>query len=143
MLRLRSSHPVRARLGDLPERVRAAARRASILKPALEVLAGIPTVVYGYFALTFMTPLLQDIGVEVGIFNALAAGLVMGVMLMPTVASLSEDAMSAVPQDLRDGAYALGSTQAPGRDADRRPGRDLRDHRVASCSRSRARSARR
>jgi phosphate transport system permease protein len=84
--------------------------RAS-LKPALELLAGIPTVVYGYFALTFVTPLLGDLGIDVGTFNALSAGLVMGVMLIPTVASLSEDAMTAVPQDLRDGAYALGSTK--------------------------------
>ena len=81
------------------------------LKPALELLAGIPTVVYGYFALTFVTPLLGDLGIAVGTFNALSAGLVMGVMLIPTVASLSEDAMSAVPRDLRDGAYALGSTK--------------------------------
>ncbi len=81
------------------------------LKPALEILAGIPTVVYGYFALTFVTPLLRDTGIDVGIFNALSPGLVMGVMLIPTVASLSEDAMSAVPHDLRDGAYALGSTR--------------------------------
>lgn len=86
-------------------------RTRKYLKPALEVLAGIPTVVYGYFALTFMTPLLQDIGVGVGVFSALSAGLVMGVMLLPTVASVSEDSMSAVPQDLRDGAYALGSTR--------------------------------
>jgi len=81
------------------------------LKPALELLAGIPTVVYGYFALTFVTPLLQNIGVGVGVFSALSAGLVMGVMLLPTVASVSEDSMSAVPRDLRDGAYALGSTR--------------------------------
>jgi phosphate transport system permease protein len=86
-------------------------RVRSYLKPGLEVLAGIPTVVYGYFALTFVTPLLGDIGIDVGTFNALSAGLVMGVMLIPTVASLSEDAMSAVPRDLRDGAYALGSTK--------------------------------
>jgi phosphate transport system permease protein len=86
-------------------------RVRAYLKPALEVLAGIPTVVYGYFALTFVTPLLGDAGIDVGTFNALAPGLVMGVMLIPTVASLSEDAMSAVPQDLRDGAYALGSTK--------------------------------
>ena len=86
-------------------------RTRKYLKPALEVLAGIPTVVYGYFALTFMTPLLQDIGVGVGVFSALSAGLVMGVMLLPTVASVSEDSMSAVPRDLRDGAYALGSTR--------------------------------
>jgi phosphate transport system permease protein len=86
-------------------------RVRGVLKPALEVLAGIPTVVFGYFALTFMTPLLEDIGIDVGSFNALSAGLVMGVMLIPTVASLSEDAMSAVPRELRDGSYALGSTK--------------------------------
>jgi phosphate transport system permease protein len=81
------------------------------LKPALELLAGIPTVVYGYFALTFVTPHLRDIGIQVSVFNALSAGLVMGVMIIPTVASLSEDAMTAVPGDLRDGAYALGSSK--------------------------------
>jgi phosphate transport system permease protein len=86
-------------------------RTRKILKPMLEVLAGIPTVVYGYFALTFVTPLLQDIGLSVGVFSALSAGLVMGVMLLPTVASISEDSMSAVPRDLRDGAYALGSNR--------------------------------
>jgi phosphate transport system permease protein len=89
----------------------APARARKILKPTLEVLAGIPTVVYGYFALTFVTPLLQDVGFSVGPFSAIAAALVMGVMLIPTVASISEDAMSAVPRDLRDGAYALGSTR--------------------------------
>jgi phosphate transport system permease protein len=82
-----------------------------VLKPALEVLAGIPTVVFGFFALTFFTPLLQDLGAGVATFNVLSAGLVMGVMLIPTVASVSEDAMGAVPQELRDGAYALGSTK--------------------------------
>jgi phosphate transport system permease protein len=86
-------------------------RTRKILKPALEVLAGIPTVVFGFFALTFVTPLLRDIGLQVDVYNALSAGLVMGVMLIPTVASLSEDAMTAVPQTLRDGAYALGSTK--------------------------------
>ena len=81
------------------------------LKPALEVLAGIPTVVYGYFALTFVTPLLQDIGLDVEVFNALSAGLVMGVMILPTVASLSDDAMTAVPMALREGAYGLGASK--------------------------------
>ena len=89
----------------------ASSRLRRFLKPALELLAGIPTVVYGYFALTFVTPLLQDLGLPIGVFNALAAGLVMGVMLIPTVASISEDAMSAVPRELRDGAYALGATR--------------------------------
>ena len=86
-------------------------RVRATLKPALELLAGIPTVVYGYFALTWVTPHLKDTGLDVGVFNALSAGLVMGVMIIPTVASLSEDAMSAVPRDLRYGAYALGSSK--------------------------------
>jgi phosphate transport system permease protein len=86
-------------------------RTRKVLKPALELLAGIPTVVFGYFALTFVTPLLRDIGIHAQVFNALSAGLVMGVMIIPTVASLSEDAMTAVPRDLRDGAYALGSSK--------------------------------
>jgi phosphate transport system permease protein len=81
------------------------------LKPSLEVLAGIPTIVYGYFALTFVTPLLRDIGLQVEIFNALSAGLVMGIMILPTVASLSDDAMVAVPQSLREGAYGLGASK--------------------------------
>lgn len=86
----------------------------SILKPVLEVLAGIPTVVYGFFALTFVTPLLQDIwfiGNKPQVFNAISAGLVMGVMILPTVASLAEDALAAVPQGLRQGAFALGATK--------------------------------
>ena len=82
------------------------------LKPVLEILAGIPTVVFGYFALQLVTPLLKDLGLDIPTaFSALGAGLVVGVMVLPTVASLSEDAMSAVPQDLRSGAYALGSTR--------------------------------
>ncbi len=82
-----------------------------VLKPALEVLAGVPTVVYGYFALVTFTPFLRSLGLEVQIFNAFSAGVVMGIMIIPTVASISEDAMSAVPQTLRDGAYALGSNK--------------------------------
>src|SRR5829696_2125334 len=82
------------------------------LKPALEVLAGVPTVVYGYFALTFVTPFLQGtIFPSLQIFNALSAGLVMGIMITPTVASVSEDAIYAVPRSLREGAYALGATR--------------------------------
>jgi phosphate transport system permease protein len=84
-------------------------RAARFLKPILEILAAIPTVVLGYFALTFVTPLLRDIGIGVSVFNALSASLVLGVMLIPTIASLSEDAMAAVPRDLREGGYALGA----------------------------------
>lgn len=86
-----------------PDRVR------RVLKPALEVLAGIPTVVYGYFALLFITPLLQKLIPPMSGFNALSPGIVMGVMILPIVSSLSEDAMYAVPQSLREGAYALGA----------------------------------
>ena len=89
-------------------------RPAQVVKPVLEVLAGVPTVVYGFFALKGITPLLQDIwpvGQGPRVFNALVAGFVMGIMIIPTVASLSEDAMSAVPRSLRDGAYALGSSR--------------------------------
>ncbi|MGF1604474.1 MAG: phosphate ABC transporter permease subunit PstC [Thermosynechococcaceae cyanobacterium] len=81
------------------------------LKPALEVLAGVPTVVYGYFALLTVTPLLQSLIPNVQIFNALSAGLVMGFAIVPVVASLSEDAIYAVPQSLRQGAYSLGTTK--------------------------------
>ena len=88
-------------------------RARKVLKPVLEVLAGVPTVVYGFFALSFVTPtLLQGLlGMEVGIFNALSAGLVIGILIIPIVASLSEDALSAVPQAMRDGALALGATR--------------------------------
>ncbi|MBM3958253.1 MAG: phosphate ABC transporter permease subunit PstC [SAR202 cluster bacterium] len=82
-----------------------------VIKPALEVLAGIPTVVYGYFALTFLTPALQVVFPDMIIFNALSAGLVMGIMIMPMVSTLSEDAMVAVPRSLRQAAYALGATR--------------------------------
>ena len=84
-----------------------------VLKPVLEVLAGIPTVVYGYFALLLVTPFLRSIvGTEnLPVFNALSAGLVMGIMIMPMVTTLSEDAMTAVPRSLRDAAYALGATR--------------------------------
>ena len=82
-----------------------------VIKPVLEVLAGIPTVVYGYFALLFVTPLLQGISDKIFVFNALSASIVMGIMILPMVSSLSEDAMRAVPRSLREGAYALGSTK--------------------------------
>ncbi len=91
----------------------ASPRARAILKPVLEILAGIPTVVYGYFALTFMTPLLRGIfGSEtVQIYNTLSAGLVMGIMILPMVSSMSEDALSAVPRSLREAAYGLGATR--------------------------------
>ena len=82
-----------------------------VVKPILEVLAGIPTVVYGYFALLFVTPILRSISGDISVFNALSASIVMGIMILPMVSSLSEDAMRAVPRTLREGAYALGSTK--------------------------------
>jgi len=85
----------------------------NILKPILEVLAGIPTIVYGYFALTFMTPLLREIfgkGV-VQIYNTGSAGLVMGILILPLITSMTEDALSAVPRSLREAAYAMGATK--------------------------------
>lgn len=90
-----------------PPRVRAT------LKPILEILAGIPTVVYGYFALTFMTPLLRALlGQDnVQIYNTASAGLVMGIMILPTISSMSEDALSAVPRSLREASYGLGATR--------------------------------
>ena len=88
-------------------------RVRSVLKPILEVLAGIPTVVYGYFALSFMTPLLRTIfgAHTVEIYNTASAGLVMGILILPLVTSMSEDALSAVPRSLREAAYALGATK--------------------------------
>lgn len=88
-----------------PERVR------KVVKPILEVLAGVPTIVYGYFALTFVTPLIRSLIPETSIYNALSASIVVGIMILPMVASLSEDAMLAVPRKLRDGAFALGATR--------------------------------
>ena len=91
----------------------ASARVRKVLKPVLELLAGVPSVVYGYFALTFVGPLvLKDLlRIEIGTFSVLAAGLVLGIMIIPTVASLSEDAMSAVPAVLREGSFALGANR--------------------------------
>jgi phosphate transport system permease protein len=89
-----------------PRRVR------KVLKPTLEILAGVPTIVLGFFAATFMTPVLRAIfGQTVDIYNAASAGIVMGIMIVPTIASLSEDAMSAVPRGLRESAYGLGATK--------------------------------
>jgi phosphate transport system permease protein len=83
------------------------------IKPILELLAGIPTIVFGYFALTFFTPeILRGVaGLDVGIFNALAAGIIIGFLIIPIVASISEDAMRAVPQSLREGAFGLGASK--------------------------------
>ena len=82
-----------------------------MIKPVLEILAGVPTVVYGYFALLFVTPLLQRVIPGLAGFNALGPGIVMGIMILPLVSSLSEDAMQAVPRSLREGSYALGATK--------------------------------
>ena len=82
-----------------------------VVKPVLEILAGIPTVVYGFFALLFVTPLLREISEDIGVFNALSAAIVMGIMIMPMVSSLSEDAIRAVPRSLREGGYALGASK--------------------------------
>jgi len=84
-----------------------------VVKPFIELLAGVPTIVFGYFALTFFTPVILNdlLGLEVGTFNALSAGIIMGFMVLPTVASISEDAMSAVPASLREGAFGLGANK--------------------------------
>ena len=88
-------------------------RLRNIVKPVLEILASIPTIVYGYFALTFVTPLLQSMFPVLGLtnFNALSPGIIMGVMILPLVSSLSEDALYAVPKALREGSYAMGATK--------------------------------
>ena len=93
----------------LSEYARAPVRR--VVKPILELLAGVPTVVYGYFALLFVTPLLQRVVPGLAGFNALSPGIVMGIMILPLVSSLSEDALHSVPAGLREGAYALGATR--------------------------------
>jgi phosphate transport system permease protein len=95
----------------------ASRRVRKIVKPILEILAGIPTVALGFFALAFVTPAIQEVwpgflGPEPGIFSVAAAGLAIGLMIVPIIASVSEDAMSAVPAALREGAYALGATKA-------------------------------
>ncbi|MBE7523753.1 MAG: phosphate ABC transporter permease subunit PstC [Burkholderiales bacterium] len=89
----------------------ASPRAREIAKPILELLAGVPTIVYGYFALLFVTPLLQALIPSVPGFNLLSAGIVMGIMIVPTVASISEDAMRAVPMSLREGSFAMGATR--------------------------------
>lgn len=91
----------------------ASERARSIIKPMLEVLAGVPTVVYGYFALTFMTPILRSIfGRDVvEIYNMASGGIVMGVLILPLISSISEDALSAVPRSLREASYAVGATR--------------------------------
>jgi phosphate transport system permease protein len=91
----------------------ASPRGRRIIKPILETLVGVPTIVFGYFALTWLAPtFLHDfLGIHVGVFSALAAGLVMGIMVLPTIASISDDAMTAVPQGLREGAYGLGASK--------------------------------
>jgi phosphate transport system permease protein len=90
-----------------PNRVR------KVIKPVLELLAGVPTIVFGYFALTFFSPtVLNDLlGIGVGVFNGLGAGLIMGLLVLPTIASVAEDAMSAVPASLREGAFGLGASK--------------------------------
>lgn len=95
----------------------ASPRARSIVKPSLEILAGIPTIVYGFFALRFITPMILQpifrdlLGLNVGLFNALSAGIVVGIMIVPMVSSLSEDVLQAVPRSLREAAYALGATK--------------------------------
>lgn len=89
----------------------ASRRTRNVLKPVLEILAGVPTVVYGFFAIIFITPLLQRVLPDLPIFNALSAAIVVGIMTFPLVASLSEDALSAVPRELREGGMAMGATR--------------------------------
>jgi phosphate transport system permease protein len=85
-------------------------RTRDLVKPILEILAGIPTIVYGFFAITFVTPILRTLIPSTEVFNAASAGIVVGIMVLPMVASLCDDALRAVPNALRDGAYSLGAT---------------------------------
>ena len=90
----------------------ASPRIRKTFKPIVEVLAGIPTIVFGYFALAFFTPLLKEqLGIELQVFNGLSAGIILGILVLPTIASVSEDALSAVPQSLREGAFGLGAAK--------------------------------
>ena len=109
----------------------------------LELLAGVPTVVYGYFALLFVTPLLQTFMPNLPGFNMLGPGLVIGIMIIPYVSSVAEDAMRAVPMQMREGSYAMGATRFADRAARRRAGGDCRASSPRTSSASRARSARR
>ncbi len=89
----------------------ASPRFRRIVKPVLEVLAGVPTIVFGYFALSFVTPLLKDIGIDLGTFNALGAGIVLGILVLPTIATVADDALTSVPGSLREGAFGLGASK--------------------------------
>ncbi|HZI90602.1 MAG TPA: phosphate ABC transporter permease subunit PstC [Thermoleophilaceae bacterium] len=90
----------------------ASPRFRRVVKPIIEVLAGVPTIVFGYFALTFVTPLLKDtLGIDVSTFNALSAGLVLGILVLPTIATVADDALTSVPQSLREGAFGLGASR--------------------------------
>ncbi|MGO3168975.1 phosphate ABC transporter permease subunit PstC, partial [Senegalia sp. (in: firmicutes)] len=89
----------------------ASEKTRKIVKPLLEILAGIPSIVYGYFALTFITPILKNIFPSINVFNALSASIAVGIMIIPMISSLSEDAMRSVPKEIKEGAYALGSTK--------------------------------
>jgi len=91
----------------------ASPRVRRLLKPTIEVLAGIPTIVFGYFALTFVTPLFKDqLGIDLSTFNALSAGLVLGILVLPTIATVADDALSSVPNSLREGAFGLGASRS-------------------------------
>lgn len=89
----------------------ASERVRKIIKPILEVLAGVPTIIYGFFALSFITPILQTVIPDLKIFNAISPGIVVGVMIIPMITSMSEDAMSSVPRSIREGALGLGATK--------------------------------